>query len=78
MEKAGTNFISVNLGSEETLSVFVLDVSKLCYAYFKPETARQTAKLVLDFGASQKIFEKQEAEQVYRALERSHVLRTAG
>ena len=68
MEKAGTNFISINLGSGETRSVFVLDAGKLCYAYFKPETQQQTAKLVLDFGSSQKIFEKQEAEQVYTAL----------
>jgi hypothetical protein len=68
MEKAGSNFISIDLGSGETRSVFVLDQHKLCYAYFKPETAQQTAKLVLDFGSSQKIFEKKEAEQVYRAL----------
>jgi hypothetical protein len=68
MEKASTNFISINLGSGETRSVFVLDMGKLCYAHFKPETQQQTAKLVLDFGSSQKIFEKQEAEQVYKAL----------
>lgn len=68
MDKASANFISVNIGSEETRSVFVLDVGKLCYASFKPETKQQTAKLVLDFGASQKIFEKQEAEQVHQVL----------
>jgi hypothetical protein len=68
MEKANTHFISVKLGSDESRSVFLVDVSKLCFATFKPETAQQTAKLVLDFGASQKIFEKQDAEQVYRAL----------
>jgi hypothetical protein len=68
MENQKTNFISVALGSDETRSVFLLDVGKLCYAYFKPETPKQTAKLVLDFGASQKIFEKQDAEQVYQAL----------
>jgi hypothetical protein len=68
MEKASANFISVSVGSEETRSVFMLDISKLCYVSFKPETQQQTAKLVLDFGASQKIFEKQDAEQVYQAL----------
>lgn len=74
MEKHKASFISVALGSEETRSVFVLDSDKLCYAYFKPETSKQTAKLVLDFGTSQKIFEKQEAEQVYRALKDASLL----
>ncbi|MBD1397118.1 hypothetical protein H9Q13_08065 [Pontibacter sp. JH31] len=68
MGKASTNFTSIKIGSDESRSVFVLDVNKLCFATYKPETPRQTAKLVLDFGASQKIFEKQEAEQVYQAL----------
>ncbi|WP_299701969.1 hypothetical protein [uncultured Pontibacter sp.] len=68
MEKASAHFISVNISSEETRSVFMLDIGKLCYVSFKPETQQQTAKLVLDFGASQKIFEKQDAEQVYQAL----------
>lgn len=74
MEKTSTNFISVNLGSGETRSVFVMDVAKLCYAYYTPETQQQTAKLVLDFGASQKILEKQDAEQVYQALTDSSLL----
>lgn len=76
MEKPNTNFISVNLGSDESRSVFVLDANKLCFVTFKPETPQQTAKLVLDFGASQKIFEKQEAEQVYKALSDYQVLPT--
>lgn len=74
MENQKSAFITVPLGSGETRSVFVLDAGKLCYAYYKPETPKQTAKLVLDFGASQKIFEKQEAEEVYRALTDSSLL----
>lgn len=72
MQPNNSNFISIALGEGETRAVFLLDISKLCYAYFKPETEEQTAKLVLDFGASQKIFEKQDAEQVYRALSQHH------
>ncbi|SIT93516.1 hypothetical protein [Pontibacter indicus] len=72
MQLNNSNFISIALGEGETRAVFLLDISKLCYAYFKPETEEQTAKLVLDFGASQKIFEKQDAEQVYRALSQHH------
>ncbi len=68
MENQKLALITVPLGNGDTRSVFVLDARKLCYAYFKPETPKQTAKLVLDFGASQKIFEKLEAEEVYRAL----------
>ena len=68
MQHRNSDFISIALGQGETSAVFLLDISKLCYAYFKPETEQQTAKLVLDFGASQKIFEKQDAEQVYLAL----------
>lgn len=67
--REATDFVTIQLGKEETCSVFVLDVSKLCFFSYKPETSQQTAKLVLDFGASQKIFEKQEAEQVYQALQ---------
>lgn len=63
-----TNFITVALGSGETQSVFLLDLNKLCFLSFKPETREQTAKLVLDFGSSQKIFEKKDAEQVYQEL----------
>ncbi|GGG20645.1 hypothetical protein [Pontibacter amylolyticus] len=70
MQHANSNFISIQLGSGATRATFLLDMGKLCYAYFKPETEQQTAKLVLDFGASQKIFEKQDAEQVYLALSR--------
>ncbi|MBX0333409.1 hypothetical protein K3G39_09170 [Pontibacter sp. HSC-14F20] len=68
MQHSNGNFISIQLGSGDTRAVFLLDIGKLCFAYFKPETEEQTAKLVLDFGASQKIFEKQDAEQVYLAL----------
>ncbi len=68
MQQVNSNFITIQLGSGETPAVFMLEVGKLCFAYFKPETEQQTAKLVLDFGASQKIFEKQDAEQVYLAL----------
>ncbi|WP_461488686.1 hypothetical protein [Pontibacter sp. HJ8] len=63
-----TKFITVTLGSGETPSVLLLDINKLCFLTFKPETREQTAKLVLDFGSSQKIFEKTEAGQVYQEL----------
>jgi hypothetical protein len=62
------NFITIQLGSDETRSAFVLDVSKICFFHYKPETNEQTAKLVLDFGASQKIFEKEDARTAYQAL----------
>ncbi|MDX5417860.1 MAG: hypothetical protein LPK09_01500 [Hymenobacteraceae bacterium] len=68
MENQKSAFISVSLGSGETRAVFVVDISKICYVSYKPETTQQTAKLVIDFGASQKILEKQDAEQVYKAL----------
>ncbi|WP_299988445.1 hypothetical protein [uncultured Pontibacter sp.] len=68
MQHVNSDFLTIQLGSDKTPAVFVVDVSKLCFAYFKPETEQQTAKLVLDFGSSQKIFEKQDAEQVYLAL----------
>lgn len=68
MDDLTNHFLSIDLGSDETRSVFIVDVRKLCFLSFKPETKQQTAKLVLDFGTSQKIFEKQEAEQVYLAL----------
>lgn len=68
MQHDNSNFLSIELGRGATRAVFLLDLGKLCYAYFKPETEQQTAKLVLDFGASQKIFEKQDAEQVYLAI----------
>jgi hypothetical protein len=63
-----TNFITINLGSGDVRSVLVVDVNKLRYLTYKPETGSQTAKLVLDFGASQKMFEKAEAEQAYTEL----------
>ncbi len=63
-----TNFITINLGSGDVRSVLMLDLNKLCYVTYKPETGSQTAKLVLDFGASQKMFEKAEAEQAYTEL----------
>ena len=72
MQHRNSDFISISLGQGDTRAVFLLDISKLCFVHFKPETEQQTAKLVLDFGASQKIFEKQDAEQVYRALSQHH------
>ncbi len=65
---ANTNLLMLPLGSGELRSVFMLDVSKIYYISFKPETEQQTAKLIIDFGVSQKMFEKREAEQVYEAL----------
>ena len=63
-----THFITINLGSGDVQSVLLLDLGKLCYVTYKPETGSQTAKLVLEFGASQKMFEKAEAEQAYNEL----------
>ncbi|PKV63057.1 hypothetical protein [Pontibacter ramchanderi] len=75
MQPDSSHFISIQLGHDDQTAIFILDVSKLCFAYFKPETEQQTAKLVLDFGASQKIFEKQDAEQVYLALSQHHAFK---
>lgn len=72
------DFISIQLGSGETRAVFLLDMHKLCFAYFKPETQQQTAKLILDFGSSQKMFEKEEADQVYQALAKHPALGLSG
>jgi len=75
---AETYFVKINLGSEETPSILVLDVNKLCYLSYKPETQEQTAKLMLDFGTSQKMFEKKEAEQVYLELMKLPTLNRKG
>ncbi|WP_242927397.1 hypothetical protein [Pontibacter vulgaris] len=65
---ADTNLLMIPLGSGDLKSVFIMDVSKVYYLSYKPETAQQTAKLTLDFGVSQKMFEKQEAVQLYEEL----------
>ncbi|WP_018479017.1 hypothetical protein [Pontibacter roseus] len=72
-----TNFISIEIGSGDARAVLAMDLNKLCFLTYKPETAAQTAKLVLDFGSSQKILEKKEAEQVYAELARHSSFRKA-